>query len=593
MQLAGFLGLTVVLTWPLVLQMSTSVYGRFYDSDIRGAIWQLWWAKLALARGLDYFHCIFLGAPFGVSLAHAPISWMVYTLFNVLLRFFTPAACLNLLILASFVLTGLFTSRLIFRLTQNALVSFLGAVIFTFAPYHLNKVMEFSFFFLGNWFVLFVLTLVHLRHKKTVARALVSGCALGLTAGFCPYYGFFAFIFAVFFLVYEALYGWRTRVKEATKALSWACLLLGIMVFVAAAINFNVVMAVFRSFLATGVQDHFQSGAEYFRPMDYLVAQSARPLSYLLPASTHPFLGRFTEKMFGSFFYGRGPIEQTLYLGWVPLVLSFFAYRVWKKRRVERVLANNAVFETENFWIGFFIFAAWAGFIFSLPPVLNLGIFKIHLPSYATYKVLPMFRAYARFGMPVMLCVAVLASFGVKFVLSKLRSDKLKIAFTSVVFLAILFEFINIPPARVTDITKPLPPAYSWLKDQPGDFIIAEYPMAKGSPGEALSNYNYLFGQTFHHKRLVNGLVSTAAVPRGFSEKIFLVDDPGTPAVLASLGVTYVLLHTDSYRKGARADVSRIQGDVPDLMNMRGYRFCGSFGDISIFEVTADPQRTG
>ena len=49
------------------------------------------------------------------------------------------------------------------------------------------------------------------------------------------------------------------------------------------------------------------------------------------------------------------------------------------------------------------------------------------MPSFFMYKILPMFRAYCRFGIVVELAVAVLAGFGLKFFLRDLSHREQKL----------------------------------------------------------------------------------------------------------------------------------------------------------------------
>ena len=70
----------------------------------------------------------------------------------------------------------------------------------------------------------------------------------------------------------------------------------------------------------------------YRRPFDDLFSQSARPLSYFLPAASHPVLGGISERFIGTKLYGESLTEHTLYLGWVPLILAFVAFKKWKRK---------------------------------------------------------------------------------------------------------------------------------------------------------------------------------------------------------------------------------------------------------------------
>ena len=94
-------------------------------------------------------------------------------------------------------------------------------------------------------------------------------------------------------------------------------------------------------------------------------------------------------------------------------------------------------------------------------------------------------------------------------------------------------EFSNIPPFRVTDFSK-IPEAYAWLKEQPGDFTIMEYP----------KNFNLAEGELFqrlHGKKLANWY-STSSYYQMWPA-VEDLDNPESYEILVSLGVKYLVLH--------------------------------------------------
>ena len=443
------------------------------------------------------------------------------------------------------------------------------------------------------------MTLFQLKERKTLKNLILTAIAFALVADFNAYYGFFCLIFTFGFLIFCSFYHWKEKLslllkrkkqielkERITKGFFFTADILGVFLC-AIIIEFPVLWVFSKSFLFKNSNAVMHVVIEYRRSFDYLIAQSARPLSYLLPASTHPIFGKFTKSMFGSLFYGRGSIEQTLYLGWVPPILAFIAFRQWKHKRLHADQYPKYLYSKENFYIGFFVFSAWLAFVFSMPPVVDLGLFRLYLPSYFTYKIFPMFRAYARFGVIVSLCVSILAAYGIKFILEKIKTKKAQWFFFAFILLTIMFEFTNMPPTRVTDLTK-FPEVYAWLKQQPGDLIIAEYPMINQTPGEAWTNYNYLYYQTKHEKRLVNG-ASLGTKAFEIKKKILKVEDKATPGILKTLGTKYVILHTDLYKNGTSKDIVEVIGEAPNLDKVEGYRFFKAFGPDLVYEVVSNP----
>lgn len=578
-----FCVLSFIFTYPLILKMRTAIYGTFFNTDIRGEVWILWWYKYAFIHRLNYLFCPLVSAPFGHDLSHSLIFWIPLSVSRWSSIMLNPVLFLNIATILSLILCGFFTYLFVDRLTKNNIAALLAGVIFTFSPYHLNKVMEFSFYFVGNWIILFILTLFALKERLSLKNIIFCSLAYSLALSFNAYYGFFCLVFFIGLLLFSFFYQWKLceikkKIFSGSRFMGGICL-----AFIGAGLINSPSLVRMAKDIFFNQSASQKATLGFVRSFDYLIAQSARPLNYLLPASSHPVFGAFTKSMFGSLFYGRGSIEQTLYLGWVPLILAFIAFRQWKHKRLHADQYPQYLSSGENFYIGFFIFSACLAFLFSLPPIVDLGLFKLYLPSYFTYKILPMFRAYARFGMIVSLCVSILAGYGTKFILEKIKTKRVQGFFSAFVLLSIMFEFTNMPPLRVADLTK-LPEVYAWLREQPGDLIIAEYPMINQSPGEAWTNYDYLYYQTRHEKRLVNGAsVGTKAFE--IKKKILKVEDKTTPGILKTLGTKYVILHTDLYRKGESSDIVEIIGEVPNLEKMQGYRFFKAFGSDLVYEV--------
>ncbi|HAJ56608.1 MAG TPA: hypothetical protein DCL35_02435 [Candidatus Omnitrophica bacterium] len=590
-----FLGLTLIFTFPLILGLDKYVYGPFFNTDIRGGIWHLWWGHYALKAGLDYYHCPFIAAPMGVDFSQQPVSWIVEYSLAAFLMVLSPIFCINLLTILNFVLCGFFSYLLMRHLTKNNYASFLSAVIFTFSPYHINKVMEFSFFYTPTWLILCVYSFMKIREKFEIKYVFYAALAATMTVAFNPYYGYFLFIFMLGFLSFCLFYQWKDKIKlfatpsgalilknrmrEARRFL----VATGTVIVMVLLLNMPTFLKIANNLSAQNTNKVLAAASGYSRPVSYVFAQSARPLSYLLPASTHPVFGDFTKKMFGSIFYGRGSIEQTLYLGWIPLALAYLAFWQWRRKRLLNDKYPKYQSSRENFYIGFFLFSAIIAFVCSLPPYADLGFFKIYFPSYFLHKALPMFRAYARMGVLVSLCIAALGGYGLKSLLDRFRTQRGRLLFTTLVGLVVLFEFTNMPPARATDISH-VPEVYKWLAAQKGDFIIAEYPMPKAVAGEAQENYDYLFYQTIHHKRMFNGSVlGTEAFE--IREKVSKIDAPETLQTLKEIGVKYVIFHSEPYRRGDHKKDMDIIGEVPQLDRIAGWKLVEQFGDVSVYEI--------
>lgn len=579
--LTAYAFLACLITYPLVLRLSGSIYGPFFSTDLRGAVWHLWWLKYSFLAGLRDSFCPFLCAPCGIDFTSTPFSSFAQWASKIAVIATNPLFFLNVSALLSLVLSGFFVYLIVLRLTEDRRSSFYAGMIFAFSPYHLNKLMEFGYVYIGTGLALYLLCLLRLEDRDKPINIVYAGLALGLTLNFSPYYGYFAIILTAIFPFFIYFYGWRstpyrTRMRNALRfSFLSAVIFLG-----AFLLNAPLIIRTLGHFSHPATLAAAAS-PEYSRNFQYLYSQSARPLSYLLPASTHPVFGHFTKKMFGSFFYGRGSIEQTLFLGWSALFLAYLAFKQWKRDRQKKNHLQNQATQEKDRIIGALLYLCGASLLCSMPPTIDLLFLKIYFPSYFFHKLFPMFRAYARFGVLVSLFVSILAGFGLKTLLARHKTIRIQ-RFLSILFcVAAAFEFMNMPPAKTTLLDR-IPAVHRWLAEQKGDFIVAEYPMAQGGSGEAFENYDYLYYQTFHQKRLINGCTSGTSCA-DLKEKFIKIDDKGALEVLESLGVKWIVLHKELYRSSEYHGSSDLLRMAPDLDAFNQLYKVAEFGNDSVY----------
>lgn len=586
----------LIFTCPVPFKMNSVVYGPMKGTDNRGALWSFWWAKYAYSNGLDSDKVSVLAAPYGQDWSALPNLWIWKFLEKWTSVFTNDIFAYNFWLLSTFLFAAFCMYLLVLHITNNIFAAFIAGLLYGFCPYHFNKSWEHYLLANIQWMPLYLLSVFKLHKQFSLKNIIFYLLAFTLILNFDFTYTYISMVIISFFSIFLIL--WNTKEKfqllkkKSTKGEFFKNIFMPIkflfkLVLVSILgmlINISLVMSVLKSmFISSGSSPAtVDMGRRAFK---YLFTQSARPLSYLLPASSHPILGGLSKSMFGSMFYGRSSIEHTLYLGWAALILAFVAYRSWKKKKLQNYIVHRISDKYDiNFTCGFFIFSAVGFLLFSLPPYLNFGLFKIYLPAYFMYKILPMFRAYARFGIAVMLSVSVLAGLGACYILEKLKTSRARFIFVGLISCIILFEFANIPPLRVTDMSNP-PAVYQWLAKQPGDFSIAEYPMRQALSGEAQIDYDYLLYQRNHQKKLINGATrgSHAYEVRKEFERFM---DPKSPGTLKYLGAKYIIVHLDKYRGYRLADVV---GSVPDFSKQPGVRLIKEFDNTQVYEIIAEP----
>jgi hypothetical protein len=212
---------------------------------------------------------------------------------------------------------------------------------------------------------------------------------------------------------------------------------------------------------------------------------------------------------------------------------------------------------------------AFVTWFFSQPPWWKLGPLKIYMPSFFMYKLMPMFRAYSRFGIVLMLAIAVLAGYGLKYLLERFKSAHTKFLVAVLFCGLILFEFWNYPPYKVVDVSR-VPAVYYWLKEQPPDTIISEYPSDATYTSEL-----YKFYQTIHEKKTIN-CAPLGTHANKVSQAIMKLSDPKTAGILKWMGVKLVLVHKGAY---LQTELVEDRHELQKIPTLPGIKFIKSFGE--------------
>ena len=564
-----FIVLSFIFTYPLMLNIQTMVFGEPKDALV--TVWHYWWQAQAREQNQSDLVVSVIGAPYGVDFRGYPYYPIWNFITSNMSRIFGAIPAYNIQIILGFILSGLFMYWLILRFTLNRMAALISGMIFTLSPYHLAHAFEHLGLSNMQWMVLFLISLFNVRRKPTYINAIICGACFAVIGFFDYYYLYYMSIFSAVFFVFSIFFYRRTifsRLKERFKYILTGMISAGLLLFPCL---WHIIKALFvKSIATTGPVI-----ADFSRPFGQLFADSACLLNYFLPPVFHPVLGYITRPFVGTFLYGDNPPEQTLYLGFVGIILSLICI---KKTRAKRgKLQLEYINSEDNFIVSFFMFACIIFTIFSFPPYIYLWKLMVPFPSFFLYPIFPMFRNYARMGVLVLISVCVLSGFGVKYILEQINDSNKKRLGVLAIAIIVFFEFIPFPPVKIIDATQ-IPSVYMWLKAQEGNFIVAEYPIdADERP--------YLFQQRIHEKRLVNG-AHKATNAYSVTEKLMDLERQTTPGILGFLGVKYVLVHKDKY---LNYEGGTILGRVPDLSNNPGFKFIKDFGDTVVYEVNSKP----
>ena len=183
-------GLGVLMTWPIITRLSTSVPGP--PGDNFEYVYKLWWFKTALFdRGTSPFFIQDVFYPFGY-----PVALSETTLSNTILGLPLTAlagevAAYNLLVIWSFVLSGLGAFLLARRLSHSTAGGVIAGVAFAFAPYRLAHIGAGHLPLLGTGWLPFVLLYEERFIRRRARRdAALMGLFFGLFALSSWYYAY-------------------------------------------------------------------------------------------------------------------------------------------------------------------------------------------------------------------------------------------------------------------------------------------------------------------------------------------------------------------------------------------------------------------
>lgn len=222
---------------------------------------------------------------------------------------------------------------------------------------------------------------------------------------------------------------------------------------------------------------------------------SADLLGFFLPQVFHPLFKDAVSPIYNNF--SGNAAEYTVFMGYTVILLSILCLIKIKTNETKFWALSAAIF-----------------FILCLGPILHVnGILSLPVEGYNLYIPLPyavlmhipffsMARVPSRWDVLVMLSLAVLAGYGLSYVIDKYgaKSSKNKYKVDILLILVsclILFEFLSVP---FTMSSSEIPTFYEQLANDEEDYAILEVPI--------IWYADVLYYQTLHGKNLVGGYVS-------------------------------------------------------------------------------------
>jgi hypothetical protein len=480
--IGGFALLTIVLTYPLILHLTTHipVHKDWHPSGSEHwtSMWAIWFVAKRIMeshqwslftdtifypRGVDLTNTTFFG--FGLTVGVAiPFVWYL----GIILTF-------NLLIIGSFILTAYSTFLLVRYLTGDSRAAFVSGFIFAFSPFQMARVVSmFGIVTSGMWIPFYVLFFIKAIRGGLTFDLVLAPLVLILTLISNPYYAIFLGMFSVIYSFYYPL---------SNKSLILCRILLRRLFFM------GCLTVLFFLPLAWVLLTHWSKDFQ----VDIRLSPEfgADLMAFFIPSIHHSLWGDSVKSIYYTHFTGN-PVEQTVYIGYIVLLLSSIA------------LIKTSEKETHIWSLLSVIF-----FVLSLGPFLHIngesslkvdGIsIMLPLPSYLLHflPVLSAMRASSRFSIMLMLSLAVIAGYGMRHLLTRLKGRLGVLGlFLGIIGIAICLEF-SIVPLPLADAR--IPRVYETIATE-------------GSKGGTLLDVplywfmtKYEYYQTAHLKRLFIG----------------------------------------------------------------------------------------
>ncbi|MCX6551098.1 MAG: hypothetical protein NTY02_08845, partial [Acidobacteria bacterium] len=457
-----------------------------------------------------------------------------------LARLIGPVAAYNAIILLSFPLSAVAAFLLARHLSLSPPAAAAAALAFAFSPFHVAQAAYHPHIAQTQWIPLYVLALwrcLDAPTGRTVGLLAAASAAVALS----NFYG--GLIAAVMTPALVAAYWLMAPARDAALTRRVATAAGGLLAIASAGV----------AYAWWAARDVLSGPGAFTFPREDLFRYAATWRSYLLPPIGHPLLGDLVRRLQASEGPAEGLLERQLGVGLGLLVLGIMAVVAWHLARRAAAWRVSTRRTSPLRAVPALVVAAAAALFCSLSPEVHVGAFTVIRPSGLLHDLLPMFRAYARFGVVVQLMIALLAGIGADW---WWRTGTRRVRFAVVALVIVsAAEYAVEPSALWRDV---LPTAaHRWVASQQTGLRVVDCapPMADSASIPWLTG-----GRVFAPGGAVEDCTSA-----------------GVPATLAGLKYTHLLVRQGSWEARWFAD-----RPVPE-----GLKLVVQFPDSLLLAVTA------
>src|ERR1041385_431854 len=439
-------GLAAAFSLPHILPLAAIDVSGYDPGDACICMWNFWWAGQALASGHGLYWTGLLGYPHGTSLAlhcqmlpysllSLPVQWLVPGVPGLILAF-------NLVVLLSFILTAAAAALLAARVSRSYAGGLVAGVMVAITPFRSLNVPRLHLM-ATEFPAIYVLCWVVFMERPSRPRAIALGVLLALCVYASPEYAVAAALFSVVWMMYEWRSWYTPTVPGLRAGLAIACL------------SCAIVVSPLLLAQANAIARH---EVRPVRTLDEVITWSPALASFFVPSRMHPVYGSLLSAA-GE--YGSPGLDGMRSETTIPLTIWILV--VVALTRVKR--------DRSTFWV----IASGVFLVLSLGPFLRLTgswTTRIPLPYAALYAVLPLLRASrdpTRLLPMATLMLAVVAAFGVRACLARIRSRWAAAIVTALFIATVAFESLTPAPRHAT-AGQMVSPVYQRIASTPGEF---------------------------------------------------------------------------------------------------------------------------
>lgn len=526
----GFAALTLIMTWPQVMQLSTHV-GLHYDALFSS--WRTAWIAHQLPRDLAHLFdgniffperntLAYSDATLLPALVAAPLLWLGVA----------PLVAYNLLVLIAFASTGLAAYLLARSLGVSHAAAWFAGVVFAFQPYRFAHYPQLELLW-SCWIPLAFCALHRVVDKQRSHDGARLGIFVGCQALSCVYYALFLVIGLSVVAPIDAFASVRGRVASLWKPAAVAVVLASLLIA-------PYVMPYSRSSNVVGL-----------RTLDDVQRWSPRPAHY-------------TIAQYGNVLYPPPPddvdaFEHVLFPGITPVLAAIGGLAFARHRRA---LAYAVLLV-----VAFDLSLGTNGFLYGV-----------------LYEVLPPLRGLrvpARMFVLVSIALSVLGAFGIH----RLGRARYGRYLAPAAIVAALVETASVP-LQLQEVPPPSR-AYQWLAQQPSAPVL-EWPFPVAANLGVTRDPLYMYFSTAHWQPLVNGYSGNYPDSYlGLLDRAYTFPEPIAIDAIVERGVRYLILHSEPDERRYIETVQRLATE-PRV----SFQFADNTGteEISIYLVENTPR---